>query len=95
MAAAARSGVDQGAGAGRRCGDEYDTEAELLFDFVEELPQKELVVGELMPILEASWRKNFSLDDAGIEARREALRGLAEQVERFFGPEAKPQVRGV
>lgn len=74
--------------------DEYDGEAELLFDFLEELPTEELVERELMPILEAIWRKSFSLDDAAVEVRRPALLGLARQVERFFGPEARPQVRG-
>jgi hypothetical protein len=73
--------------------DEYDTESELLFDFLEDLPTDEIVATELLPILEAIWRKDFSLDDAALQQRSPALLSLAQQVERFFGPEAKPQVR--
>lgn len=79
--------------AGGAPSDEYDTEAELLFDFTEDLPTQELIAAELLPILEAIWRKNFSLDDAALEQRRPALLGLAQQIERFFGPEAHPNVR--
>jgi hypothetical protein len=74
--------------------DEYDSEAELLFDFTEELSTDELVAADLLPILEAIWRKSFDLDDVAIEKRRPLLFLLAQQVERFFGPEARPRVRG-
>ena len=73
--------------------DEYDTEAELLFDFAEDLPTAQLTVSELLPILESIWRKDFTLDDAALSERRPALLKLAQQIERFFGPEAQPEVR--
>jgi hypothetical protein len=73
--------------------DEYDTEAEFLFDFLEDLPTDQIVPAELLPILEAVWRKSFTLDEAAIEQRRPALLVLAQTIARFFGPEAKPQVR--
>jgi hypothetical protein len=73
--------------------DEYDSEAELLFDYLEDLSQDQLVVADLLPILESVWRTSFTLDDAALATRRTALLALAQQVERFFGPQAKPQVR--
>jgi hypothetical protein len=73
--------------------DEYDTEAELLFDFLEDLPTDEIIAPELLPILEAIWRKDFSLDDDALAERRPALLALAQSVARFFGPQAQPQVR--
>jgi hypothetical protein len=73
--------------------DEYDTEAEFLFDFLEDLPTDEIIAAELLPILEAIWRKDFSLDDAALEQRRPALLTLAQTIGRFFGPQAAPQVR--
>lgn len=74
--------------------DEYETEADELFAAIEHFPTAELLRAKLMPILEGIWRKSFSLDDAGLALRRSALDELAAQVERFFGPESKPQVRG-
>ncbi len=47
-----------------------------------------------MPILEDVWRRSFELNDAGVALRRPKLLELAGQIERFFGPEAQPQVRG-
>jgi hypothetical protein len=74
--------------------DEYDTEADLFFDFLEDLSQEQLVETNLVPILEAVWRKSFTLDEGAVAERRPKLMELAQQVERFFGPQAKPQVRG-
>ena len=73
--------------------DEYETEAELLFVAIENFPTAELLTPDILAILEPIWRKNFSLDEADIALRRPALEGLAQQIERFFGPEAQPQVR--
>ena len=74
--------------------DEYEGEAEALFQAIGRFPTADLVVAKLMPVLEGIWRESFSLDDAGLAAREAALRGLAEQIARFFGPEARPVVRG-
>ena len=73
--------------------DEYESEAETLFAAIRHFPTADLVPETLMPILMGIWRENFSLDDAGVAERTPALRGLAEQIARFFGPEAQPSVR--
>ncbi len=46
-----------------------------------------------LPLIEAIWQRSFVLDDAAMAARRPAQLSLAQQIERFFGPEARPQVR--
>ena len=74
--------------------DEYDSEAEALFRAIEHFPTADLVRERLMPILERIWRESFSLSDGDVAKRGPALRGLAEQIARFFGPEARPAVRG-
>lgn len=74
--------------------DEYETEAEHLYSAIQAWPLNDLTPDRLLPVLEEIWAQAFSLDDCGLEDRRVKLRELAGQIERFFGPEAKPQVRG-
>lgn len=74
--------------------DEYETEAELLFARIREFATDDLVAGKLMPILREIWSRSFDLNESGLALREPKLQELAGQVERFFGPEAKPQVRG-
>ena len=74
--------------------DEYETEADLLFHRVQSFSTDELTSAKLLPILENIWKRSFELSEAGIAMRRPKLIELAGQIERFFGPEAKPQVRG-
>jgi hypothetical protein len=74
--------------------DEYDTEAEHLFQAIHTWSTADLTTDRLLPVLEEVWAEAFSLDDRGLEDRRVKLRELAGQIEHFFGPEAKPQVRG-
>lgn len=73
--------------------DEYEPEEEEILTAIAHLPTSELVVGTTLPLIEAIWRRSFVLDDTAMSERRPALLGLAQQIERFFGPEAKPQVR--
>ena len=73
--------------------DEYDTEAEQLHAAIAHLRPEEITVAGQLPILEAIWRKSFADDDAELAQRQPALQKLAEQVTRFFGPEAQPTVR--
>jgi len=73
--------------------DEYEPEEEQLFAAIRHFPTANLLAVKLLPILEDIWRKNFGLNDATLASRRVALEGLAQQIERFFGPEATPQVR--
>ena len=74
--------------------DEYDTEAEELFKAIQHFATKELVPVRLMPILKRIWAVNFNVSGDELISRQPALDGLANQIERFFGPKATPQVRG-
>jgi hypothetical protein len=73
--------------------DEYEPEEEAILAAIQHLPTAELLVTTTLPLIEAVWRKSFVLDDKSMAERLPALLGLAEQIERFFGPEARPQVR--
>jgi hypothetical protein len=74
--------------------DEYDGEAEALFADIAHFPTAQLIPSNLMPILEPIWTTSFGHNEAELAERRPALEGLAQQIARFFGPEATPQVRG-
>lgn len=74
--------------------DEYETEAELLHSELKDLTTSELVPEKILPILDGIWTSNFSLPSDQLLQRRPALLALAQQISRFFGPEAQPQVRG-
>ena len=73
--------------------DEYDTEAEDLHSAIANLQTSQIVAAHLLSILEPIWRRNFIADDAELALRRPALLSLAQQIERFFGPAARPQTR--
>jgi hypothetical protein len=73
--------------------DEYDTEAEALHAAIAHLRTDEITVNRQLPMLESIWRKNFIDDEAELALRRPALEALAQQITRFFGPEAQPQTR--
>lgn len=74
--------------------DEYDTEAEALHAAIAHFATSDITVINLLPPLEAIWRKNFIDEDAELALRRPALQALAQQIARFFGPEAQPVTRG-
>ena len=74
--------------------DEYETEAELLFNRIENFPTADLTTAKILPILEDIWERSFELTEAGVAMRQPKLTELAAQIERFFGPAAQPQVRG-
>jgi hypothetical protein len=73
--------------------DEYDPEEEAIFAAIMHLPTSELTPTTLALILEQLWRDSFSHSDETLARSRPALIGLAQQIARFFGPEAQPQVR--
>ncbi len=73
--------------------DEYEPEEDDLFAAIAHLPTAQLTAATLQPIIEDIWRKSFNLKDADIASRTPPITVLAAQIERFFGPEAKPQVR--
>jgi hypothetical protein len=70
--------------------DEYDAEAEAIHAAIAHLQTSEITIHTLLPTLEAIWRKNFIDDDAELALRSPALKVLAEQIARFFGPAAQP-----
>ena len=74
--------------------DEYEPEEEAIFALLCKLPTDRLRVEVVMPMLEQVWRNSFACDDRALARRRPALLALAQQIERFFGPEATPQTRG-
>lgn len=74
--------------------DEYETEAEDIFNVLQSWPTSDLTTERILPVVEGAWTQSFGLDDKGLEQRRVKLRELAGQIERFFGPGARPQVRG-
>ncbi len=73
--------------------DEYETEAETIFQDLQSWPTADLRPDRIFPVLEAAWAKAFSLSMPQLGNRRTNLRELAEQIARFFGPEAVPQTR--
>jgi hypothetical protein len=73
--------------------DEYEPEAKHIFAAIKGLSTPEMTVPNLLPVLETIWRRSFIPDDRELALRRPALEGLAQQIARFFGPEAQPQTR--
>ena len=73
--------------------DEYDGEAEQLFAAIGRFPTAQLTAPNILPHVEAIWSRSFDYDGAVLALIRPALLTLAQQIARFFGPEAVPQVR--
>ena len=73
--------------------DEYEPEEDDLFAAIAHLLTAQLTAVNLQPIIEDIWRKSFNLNNVSIGTRIPTIATLAAQIERFFGPEAKPQVR--
>ncbi len=74
--------------------DEYDVEAEEVFRSLKDWSTDDLTTERILPMLEGVWSANSGLGAPALEDRRTKLRELAGQIERFFGPGARPQVRG-
>jgi hypothetical protein len=73
--------------------DEYEPEEEAILVAIGHLNNSELLTATTLPIIQTVWQKSFNLDQSAMADRHLALIGLAEQIERFFGPQATPQVR--
>ena len=73
--------------------DEYEPEEEAIFAAIAHLPTAQLTPANLAPLIEQAWRDSFAHDDEALAKSRPALLTLAQQIARFFGPEATPQVR--
>jgi hypothetical protein len=74
--------------------DEYDGEAKDLHAGIAIFTTADLIVPNILPRIEAIWHKSFAYDDDARATNRQKLEGLAQQIARFFGPEAQPQTRG-
>jgi hypothetical protein len=73
--------------------DEYDPEAKHFYEATIGFSTSKFAAEQTLPILEQLWVKQFTLNEEQLAQRRPALTELAQQIARFFGPEAKPQVR--
>jgi hypothetical protein len=73
--------------------DEYDPEAKHFYDETMGWPTRAFVVEQTLPLLERLWVQQFMLDDMQLAQRGPALRSLAAQIARFFGPDAVPATR--
>ncbi len=74
--------------------DEYEPEEQQLLAAIHHLPTDALVTANILPPLEQIWQQAFSLTPEALDERRPKLLALAKEIERFFGPEAKPVTRG-
>jgi hypothetical protein len=73
--------------------DEYEPEEKAILEAIAHLDTSDLTADRTLPIIQAIWQKSFSLDNPAMAERNSAVLGLANQIERFFGPQAIPQVR--
>jgi hypothetical protein len=73
--------------------DEYDPEAKHFYEATTGFPSRKSAAKQTLPLLEELWVKQFMLNEEQLAQRRPALMELAEQIARFFGPEAQPQTR--
>ena len=73
--------------------DEYDPEAKHFYEATIGFPSSKFAADQTLPFLKQLWVKQFMLNEEQLAQRKPALTELAEQIARFFGPEAKPQVR--
>jgi hypothetical protein len=73
--------------------DEYAPEAKHFYEATIGFPASKFAAKQTLPLLEQLWVKQFMLNEEQLAQRRPALMELAEQIARFFGPEAIPQVR--
>jgi hypothetical protein len=73
--------------------DEYDPEAKHFYEATMGFPISKFSAEQIFPLLEQLWVKQFMLNEEQIAQRRPALVELAEQIARFFGPQAEPQTR--
>ena len=74
--------------------DEYDPEAKHFYEATIGWPNTKFTTEQTLPLLEQLWVKQFILNEEQLAQRQPALMELAQQITRFFGPEAQPQTRG-
>lgn len=74
--------------------DEYEPEEDELFAELTTWETDELRAPRIEPVIAAVWQRSFSLSDNALAERAPKIATLAAEIERFFGPDARPQVRG-
>jgi hypothetical protein len=65
--------------------DEYDPEEQKLFSAMSSWPSSTFTKANVLPVIVEIWRRSFSLDDADLSERLNAMDGLAAQIVHFFG----------
>lgn len=73
--------------------DQYDPEAQHFYEETRGFPTGRFAREQTLPLLRKLWAKQFELDGEHLAERRPAFTELANQIARFFGPEAQPTVR--
>ena len=73
--------------------DEYEPEENAILEAIGHLDTPDLLATTTRPLIEAIWQKSFGHENTVGSKRTKALAGLAHEIERFFGPQAVPQVR--
>lgn len=73
--------------------DEYEPEEEEIYAAIATWPTARLTAANLQPVIEEIWRKSFNLNPSTLANRAPTITTLAREIERFFGPDAQPQVR--
>lgn len=68
--------------------DEYDPEARHFYEDTIGWPNTKFTADQALPLLEQLWVKQFMLNEGQLAQRRPALMELAQQIARYFGPEA-------
>ena len=65
--------------------DEYDPEERQLYSTMATWPSATFIKANVLPVIIDIWRKSFSLDDADLSERLNAMDSLAAQFVHFFG----------
>ena len=73
--------------------DEYQPEEEAILEAIGHLDISDLIAVRTLSIIQAVWQESFNLDHEAMAERNTALVALANDIERFFGPQATPLVR--
>ena len=73
--------------------DEYEPEEQAIYEALKDRATADLLASDTLPLIETVWRESFHLNTAALSERRPMLLSLAKEIERFFGPDARPRTR--
>jgi hypothetical protein len=60
--------------------DEYESEAQAIFESLSQLDEHELTQRNVLKIIDAVWMQSFNLEDSGLGLRQLALNTLANRI---------------